>query len=231
MKQKNPNNYIVPLAIMIAGLIVIAAIIYSDENSVSVDYENISASEMDISGYPVLGSDEAPIVVVEFSDYQCPFCKQFHDNVLRGILADYINNGQVKFVYKDFIVVDGFKPGSTESRDAAMGTHCANDQDKYWEYHDYVFENQKGENEGAFSPEKLNGFAEKLGLNLEQFDECFATEKYSDLIDKSIAEGRGLRIGGTPSVFINGKLVSDKIASLADYANFIEKEISAVSGK
>jgi protein-disulfide isomerase len=145
-----------------------------------------------------LGNDNAPITLVEFGDYQCFFCNKFFHETETSILKNYVETGKVKIIFKDFTII------GPDSIGAAQATHCANDQDKYWKYHDELYANWGGENNGWASSENLVKFAQNIGLDEDEFKQCLNTSKYKDLVDSSSADARNLGITGTPAFFVIG---------------------------
>jgi protein-disulfide isomerase len=151
------------------------------------------------------GSKNAPVTFIEFADYQCPFCERFYTDVTKNLIKDYVSTGKVRFVYHDFAFLDqSSQDGSKESHWAAEAARCANDQGKYWEFHDYLFEHQKGENQGGFSKDNLKKFAVDLGLNPTQFNTCLDSGKYTKAVQDDTTLGQDLGVNGTPMSFING---------------------------
>ncbi len=153
---------------------------------------NIKVSKDD----PVKGNPNAKVTVVEFADYQCPFCERFHKEVYAPIMKDYVDTGKVKFVYKNLAFL------GKESTDAANAALCAKEQNKFWEYHDYLFDHQSGENQGAFSPDNLKGFALEVGIEPTQFATCLDNAKYNDQVDADVAEANKNGFNSTPSTAV-----------------------------
>jgi protein-disulfide isomerase len=145
---------------------------------------------------PALGPEDAPVLIVEFSDFQCSFCARFAEETLGQILDTY--GDRVRFVYRDFPI--------TEMHDyaqkAAEATQCANDQGKYWEYSDLLFKNQQ-----ALDVDSLKKYAEDLGLNTGAFNECLDSGQYTSEVQKDREEGESYGITGTPTFFINGRML------------------------
>jgi len=154
--------------------------------------------EVSIDDDPVKGDPDAPVTIIEFSEFQCPFCKRYVDQTYPQILKDYIETGKVKYVFRDFPL--GFHP---HAKPAAMASECAHEQDKFWEYHDELFENNENLGDDLYLQ-----IAADLGLDIEQFQTCLESEKYSEEVDKDLADGQKYGISGTPGFFINGKLIS-----------------------
>lgn len=145
---------------------------------------------------PFLGDPNAKLTVVEFSDFQCPFCGRFFKDVAPQLKKDYIDTGKVKFVYKHLAFL------GKESTDAANASECAKEQNKFWQYHDKLFNSQNGENQGAFSTDNLKKFAADLGLNTTQFNECLDGQKYNDHVQEDVAEANRLGFNSTPSTAV-----------------------------
>lgn len=150
---------------------------------------------------PRLGNAQAKVTIVEFSDFQCPFCSRFQQLVYPQLKLDYIDTGKASFVYQDFAFL------GEESKLAGQAAKCAGEQQKFWEYHDHLFEQQKGENEGAFSVKNLKTFARTLKLNTSAFGTCLDSGKYLAAVEAETASGRNMGITGTPTVLVNGKIV------------------------
>lgn len=147
-------------------------------------------------GAPFKGPAKAPVTMVEFTDFHCPFCKRAL-STLEEIEAKY--NDKVKIVFRDF-PIDQLHPQSRRGHEAAR---CANEQGKFWAYHDLLYENAP-----KTSLEDLKAYAKLAGLNMQSFESCFTAGKYKAAVENDIEEGRRLGVTGTPAFFINGRLVS-----------------------
>jgi len=200
MDQKE-NKWMMPLAIVAAGLLIAGAVIYSNKNSSNV---NTAISDNPLKRISILGDEKAPVSLVIYSDFQCPFCKKWHDETAQQIIDTYVKTGKVKIKYKDFAFL------GQESVNAAMAAKCAKEQqglENYLNYHDYLFDNQKGENQGQFSIANLKRFAANLKLDTKKFNECLDTNKFKDEVQKETAEGKTAGVTGTPAFLLNGKLI------------------------
>lgn len=170
---------------------------------------------------PVKGNPNAKLTVVEFADFQCPFCERFFKDTEPQIIRDYVDTGKVKFVYKNLAFL------GKESTDAANAAFCAKEQNKFWEYHDYLFNHQGQENSGTFSPDNLKKFAVALGLNSTQFNSCLDTQKYNTQIQAELAEANKNGFNSTPSVAVG----TTPIVGAQPYAQFktaIDAELAKV---
>lgn len=153
-----------------------------------------------------LGSADAPVTIIEFSDFQCPFCRKLWRDVLPQLKKDYIDTGKVKFVYRDYPLT-GLHEMAQGSAEAA---ECADDQGKFWDMHDKMFAEQEKKGAGtiAYTIIDLKKWAGQIGLNQSQFNDCLDTEKYKSEVEKDLADGTASGVRGTPAIFINGKLIS-----------------------
>jgi len=145
------------------------------------------------------GDPNASVTIVEFADFQCPFCGRFATGAGRQIEETYVQQGQVRMGYQHFAFL------GPESLWAAEASECAAEQGKFWEYHDYLFEHQAGENQGAFTRDNLKVFAANLGLDTELFNSCLDTSKYADVVQNETASVQALGVRSTPSFLLNGR--------------------------
>jgi len=169
-----------------------------EENTPKPGVAGDSMALFTANGSPYLGSDDAPITLVEFGDYQCFFCNKFFHDTEESILKNYVETGKVKIIFKDFTII------GPDSIVAAQAAHCANDQGKYWEYHDELYNNWAGENNGWASSENLVKFAKNIRLNDDEFNQCMISGKYQQLVSSSSADAKNLGITGTPAFFVIG---------------------------
>jgi protein-disulfide isomerase len=149
-----------------------------------------------------MGDPNAPVKIIEYSDFQCPYCAQFTTDTEQKIIDAYVATGKVYFEYHSFGDFIG-----AESQRAAEAAYCAGDQNKFWEMHDIVFANQSGENQGHFSDKFLTALAQKVGLDMGQFSDCFNNSKHADTVKQDGVAARQAGVKATPSFTINGKLV------------------------
>jgi len=150
------------------------------------------------NGSPILGNIDASVTLVEFGDYQCYFCNVFFHSTEDAILKNYVETGKVKMIFKDYNII------GPDSVTASHGAHCANDQELFWEYHDILYSNWTGENNGWASSENLAIFAQEIGLDMDEWSECMINESHSQIILASNEDARLLEISGTPAFFVIG---------------------------
>jgi protein-disulfide isomerase len=147
----------------------------------------------------LVGSKSAKVTLIEFSDFQCPFCERFHQTAEAALIQQYVDTGKVAFVYKHSAFL------GQESIWAAQAAECAADQGKFWQFHDLLFARQNGENQGTFTKDKLIGFAQDLQLDMTQFEPCLNNDQTLDRVQADTQEGQQAGVRGTPTFFINGQ--------------------------
>jgi protein-disulfide isomerase len=152
------------------------------------------------------GNANAKVVVVEFADFQCPYCGQFFIHGEPKLRAEYIQTGKILFIFRNFPILDE-NQADGESHLAALGALCAGEQGKFWEFHDTLFQNQSGENSGGFAAPHLEGFAQQLGLDSARFHQCLQTQRYQSILDEDIRLGKNRNLSGVPAFLINGNVI------------------------
>lgn len=161
---------------------------------------------------PYLGSASAPVTIVEFSDYQCFYCKRFSDHTLDALLDRY--GSKVRYVFRDYPTL------GPQSDKAALASECADDQGKFWSYHDALFANQST----GLSDRKLLDLAKRLGLDQGQFNGCFESARHRAEVDLDLWDGEWYGVSGTPTFFVNGtKLVGAQPLNV--FIEFIDYEL------
>lgn len=153
-------------------------------------------------GFPTIGNPDAPITIIEYTDFQCPYCGRYVEQTFPLVKENYIDTGLVRYVFKDFPL-----SFHLEAESAALAARCANDQEAFMEMHDLLFARQ-GEWSGQNNiDEILAGYAQELGLDMALFDDCYSSGRYNEAIQASLAEGFEIGVTGTPSFLINGNLL------------------------
>jgi protein-disulfide isomerase len=143
---------------------------------------------------PILGSASAPVTIIEFSDFQCSFCKRFWADTLPKLREAYIDKGKARFIYRHFAIL------GKHSEQAAQAAECAAAQGKFWDYHDQLFKNQGGL---AFTEAKLKQYARDIGLNVEVFGTCLGTGKYKGKVERETMAAAYAGGRGTPFFMVN----------------------------
>ena len=174
--------------------------------------------KVDTGHLPPLGDNNAKVIIIEFADFQCPFCAKLFTSVEPQLKKDYIDTGKVKFYFRHYAFL------GQESTWAAEASECANEQGKFWDYHDFLYNHQGQENSGAFAKDKLEGFAQQIGLNSSQFNSCLESDKYAQKIKDDLSAGQTAGVQGTPTTFINGTLV-DGARPYTDFKTVIDQAL------
>lgn len=167
------------------------------------------------SGSPVLGSASAPITIVEFGDYQCEACYHWYHNTRADIIDNYIETGKVNLVFMDLPFL------GRDSITAAQATYCADDQGKYWEYHETLYNFQEAIDNGWASKDRLVSFAFDLDMNIDEFNDCMDSSKYAKRVKANYDESQRFGAEATPTFLIispDGNM--KKITSAQPYSVF-----------
>lgn len=223
------QRMLIPGAIVLAGVIVAGAVLYARISPVPGKAPGVGGAQTpgveegaDILKIRqddfILGSPAAKAAIIEYGDFQCPFCGRFFQTAEQEIKEKYVKTGKAVFVWRDFAFL------GEESFRSAEAARCAGEQGKFWDYHDNLFNNQRGENEGAFSDQNLRRFAKELKLDEARFNSCFDSGKYRKVVEEVSARGRAVGVNGTPATFINGQLVSGA-QPFAVFQKIIDEEL------
>lgn len=179
---------------VIAVALVAISVIASEDQAVTDAGERVPS--------PILGAATAPVVIHEYGDYQCPFCGRFARSVKPALQEKYIDAGLVRLVWHDFAW------SGTEGRNAANAARCAGDQEHYWEFHDLLYQIQRGENVGTYTNDRLKEYGDAMGLEPDAFHHCVDAGTYARAVDADMRDVRELGLTGTPSFIIgNQRLV------------------------
>ena len=177
---------------------------------------------------PFKGNKDAPVTIVEFADFQCPFCSRFFQQTLSQLEQNYIATGKVKFVYRD-LPLDSLHPNA---RPASIAAECADEQGKFWQYHDILFENQAQWNklDSKDLDDTLVKYAQDLGLDVSSFKVCLNSPEIADEVNKDYLEATRYGVSGTPTFFIgNEKDGFTKLVGAQPFAAF-ESQIESQLG-
>lgn len=168
-------------------------------------------------GFPSEGPDDAPIVIVEFSDFECPFCTKWHNETYLPLREKYPD--QIKLVYRNFPLI-GLHANAYLAAEAAM---CAGDQDRYWDYHEALFESKNGMGEAAFK-----GYAAELGLDTADFNDCLDSRKYEEFVKDDMNYAASIGVQSTPTFYVNGQPVIGA-QPFAVFDQIIQAELAALN--
>lgn len=224
------KDYLLPSSIIVAALLIGVAIIYS-VGSKSLPSRNVEQGNSDFDASNLLaltkedvalGNLEAPITIIEYSDFQCPFCGFFYTNVESLLKENYISTGKVKLVYRHFAFL------GEESSAAAAASECAKDQGKFWKFHDFLFDNEikdNREHNGNLNRDLFMSIASDLGLNQNTFAVCLDSGKYTQKVENDLASGKKVGVRATPTTFINGQKVEGALP-YSEFKKIIDQELA-----
>jgi len=185
------------LALVIVGIMVWATL----PRSVG-EVLNASPMARPQVNFNAMGNPNAPVKIVEYADFQCPYCKNFYTDTEEQIIEAYIKTGKVYFEYFSFANFIG-----EESARAAEAAYCAGDQGKFWEMHDIIYTNQGAERSGALRDDRLRAFAERIELDTNTFSACFNNGKYKSKVTQDGVNAQQAGVASTPSFLVNGTLI------------------------
>ncbi|MDH3502637.1 MAG: DsbA family protein [Nitrosopumilus sp.] len=202
------------IAVVIVGIVGAYFASTSTENS-NQDVTRTHGAVSTAMGSSILGNPSALITIVEFGDYQCHQCYNWFHNTKPAIFENYVDTGKANFVFVDLAFL------GKDSPKAAQASYCAEDQGKYWQYHDILYNSQESEiDNGWAGPERLKAFAFSLGLDMELFQSCLDTGKYSKRVQYNIDEAKKHGVKGTPGFFIVGPNDQQQIGGAQPYSVF-----------
>ena len=235
-----------PISILVAAIVIGGAVVFAtlwkggsagttaDNNQPAAQQQAPAQPGVNTAGImklgsrdAILGNPSAPVTIVEYGDYQCPFCTRYFSQTQPLIVANYVNTGKVKMVFRNLAFL------GPESTAAAQAAECANDQGKSWAYHDALYnakisdENKGGgENDGYFTQTVFIKLAQQIGLNIDQFTSCVSSNKYANLVAQEKTDASNLGVNSTPTFFVNGTMIQ----GAQPYANFQSAIDAALKG-
>jgi len=190
---------VIAFVVLVAVVGIAASSYYSTLIEMQQYRPSMSQQTLDINlknGSPVLGSENAPITLIEFGDYQCEACYHWFHNTRADIIDNYVETGKAKLVFLDLPFL------GRDSITAAQATYCADDQGKYWNYHNVLYNFQEEVDNGWASKDRLSAFAFSLGMNLDEFNGCMETAKYSKRVKANYDEAVKYGVQQTPTFFV-----------------------------
>lgn len=190
------------IAIVITAILLVVAATAVQQQQQAPPSPPQEIQSISLGGAITMGKQDAPVTVVEFSDFQCPFCKRHFEDTFNQIEQEYVATGQVRYVYKHYPL-----DFHQNAKQAAVAAECANEQGKFWEYHDVLFQKQtEWETQDAnAAATTFKKYATDLGLNAGSFNTCLDFNKHEEKVDKESQEGSAYGVSGTPTFFIGNE--------------------------
>lgn len=236
IRRKEQRGRLIGISLITIGALFVAFLIIWPNVKPVTGITSVESNPRPQADKNSMGDPNAPVKIVEFSDYQCPFCDRFSKETEPSLVESYISTGKVYFTYRSTgnWVSQNINSGLTESEDAAEAAYCAGDQGMYWEMHDMIFANVLGEDVGSFTDRRLSAIAEKLGLDMTQYEECYSSNKYRDEVVKDGQDALAAGVQGTPSFVLtytnaSGQEVSELIEGAQPFSVFQEKIDAALA--
>ncbi|HWQ83712.1 MAG TPA: thioredoxin domain-containing protein [Anaerolineales bacterium] len=174
-----------------------------------------------------MGPVDAKVVVEVFEDFQCVACEGYTQSIEPLVLQNYVETGKIRYEFRHYPFLDD-RSSVKESDQAANASMCAADQGRFWDFHDILFANF-GEGAGAYTDNRLEAYAEAIGLDMNAFNTCYQNEQFDSVIKQDMADATSLGVTGTPTVFVNGKLTGREglVATYDEISQMIEQELAA----
>ena len=219
---KNPWFYFSVIASVIIILFIYKTFFFNplgDTGTANNLLDNIQKEKFEVSADDdaFLGDENAPVTIIEFSDYQCPFCAKFYLNTLPSLKKEYIDTDKVKLIYRDFPL--GFHQNAQKAAEATEAARELGGDDAFWKMHNKIFENQQ-----AISEQDLIKYAKEIGLNENKFKEILISSKYEDEVQDDLKDGQEAGVQGTPTFFINGKILTGA-QPFSEFKKIIDEEL------
>jgi protein-disulfide isomerase len=238
-RRAEQRNRLIWIGLIVVGAVLVAFVLIYPQVRPVADVQPAASEARPNVNRNTTGDPNAPVKLVEFSDYQCPFCKRFWAETEPQIIDSYVRTGKVQFTYRSAgNWVSSHTPGSVESESAAMAAYCAADQNKFWEMHDALFtNNQDVEDQGAFTSRRLTAIAESVGLDMNAFNSCYSSQKYKSQADQDFKDATAAGIQGTPyfviTYTVNGQMQTATIDGAQPFGAFQQAldQALAVAGK
>ncbi len=239
-RRTEMRNRLLVIGLIVAGALLVAfVLVYPQVRPIAAIQAATQRSRPNVSRNTT-GDPNAPVKLTEFSDFQCPYCRQFWTDTEAQVIEAYVTTGKVLFTYRSAgnWVSQNIGQGGVESQNAAMAAYCAADQNKFWEMHDALFTNVLGEDAGSFTERRLQSIAQSIGLDMNAFNSCYSSNKYSDQVTKDYQDAIAAGIQGTPffvvSYTANGQTQTatiDGAQSIDVFKQELDKDLAAAGAK
>lgn len=239
-RRADQRNRFLVIGLIVAGALLVAFVLIYPQVKPIASVQAADARSRPNVNRNTTGDPNAPVTLTEFSDFQCPYCKQFWTDTEAQVIDAYVKTGKVQFTYRSAgnWVSQNIGQGGVESQNAAMAAYCAADQNKFWEMHDALFTNALGEDAGSFTDRRLQSIAQSLGLDMNAFNSCYSSKKYSDQVNKDYQDAVAAGIQGTPffviSYTVNGQTKTSTVDGAQPFNIFqqdLDQALAAAGAK
>ncbi|MCO6452533.1 MAG: thioredoxin domain-containing protein [Caldilineales bacterium] len=203
-ETKQKRQRYIALAVIVAGVVLILGLVWWSNRPQPIELTDVNTEQAPgADGLAWGGPEGAPVVLVDFSDFQCQFCGRHATETVPDLMARYGDNPNFRYEYRPFVLFAG-----SVSQNAAEAAVCAAEQNRFWPYHDVLFSNQGAEASGVFTDDNLRAMAEAVGMDMGAFNDCYRSGVAKRTVNDAVSEGRRLGVTSTPSFFLNGELIS-----------------------
>lgn len=225
-REKIRNQILVILMVVAGALLITFALVVPGINNI----QNSNATATSLAENPVivitpaefsaavdgthLGDPNAPVKVEIYEDFRCSACAYYTQNIEPLIIQNYVETGIVYYSFRNYIVIDSYDQ-TTASYNSSLAALCAADQNLFWEMHETLYANQVTEDAELFSDERLAQMAQNVGVDMETFNQCFESKEHEDIMAADDAAGIALQLRGTPSVAVNGVVVTTSVEAIS----------------
>jgi protein-disulfide isomerase len=234
-RQSARRSRLISIGVIVLGALLVAFFLIYPQLKPTASIQAAPQHAHPMADRNSMGDPKAPVTLVEYSDYQCPYCKNFWEQTEPQIVENYVAAGKVRFTSRSAgnWVSGNIGTGGVESQDAAMAAYCAADQGKYWEMYDSLFTNVLGEEAGSFTGRRLESIAQSIGLDMQAYKACYSSNKYLNDVNQDFTDARAANITGTPFFVITykvgGETRTDTVDGAQAYSVFQQKLDAALS--
>ncbi|HJW91779.1 MAG TPA: thioredoxin domain-containing protein [Anaerolineales bacterium] len=205
-QQQRKQRLILILVVVGVALLITALLILPNLRPVG-EITQVTPKERPQQAGNAMGDPNAPVKIEVYEDFQCPACKTYSETIAPQVVENLVASGKVYYTFRHFPFLDD-NAASRESDQAANASMCAAEQNRFWDYHDILFANWNGENQGSYRNQRLVAFAQALNLDMDAFNPCFEQNRFRDEIQADQQSGERLGVTGTPTILVNGEIIS-----------------------
>jgi protein-disulfide isomerase len=229
------RNRLFSIGVIILGALLVAFFLIYPQVKPITGIQTVVPHEHSAVNGNSMGDPAATVKLVEFSDYQCPYCRNFWKDTESQVVDAYVKTGKVYFTARSAgnWVSGNMGGGGVESQNAAMAAYCAADQNKFWDMYDALFTNVLGEEAGSFTSRRLQAIAQSAGLDVNAFNACYSSNKYLSQVNQDFADAKAARITGTPfftiSYLVGGQPKTDIVDGAQPFSQFQQKLDAALA--
>jgi protein-disulfide isomerase len=229
------RNRLISIGVIVLGALLVAFFLIYPQLKPVTGIQAVTPEPRPSVNRNTTGDPNAPVKLTEFSDYQCPYCRDFWKDTEGQIINSYVASGKVQFIARSAgnWVSGNIGGGGVESQDSAMAAYCAADQNRFWDMYDALFGNVLGEEAGSFTPRRLQAIAQNIGLDMNAFNSCYSNNKYANDVNQDFLDAKAAGITGTPFFLISytagGQPKTDTVDGAQPFSAFQQKLDAALA--